>query len=322
MYAELVTALSGRGVLVIGDVMLDEYIWGRVQRISPEAPVPIVEIQHRTYLAGGAANVATNVVSLGGRVLLGGVVGRDNPAIELRKTLDQCGVDTMGLMVDEERPTTLKTRIIAHNQQVVRVDAERRMPLSENVEERLLTWIEKALPFVSTCVLSDYGKGVVSPQLAQYLIKLASQQGKPVIVDPKGSNYSKYRGATLITPNLLEAKQAAKLTIDEENDLRAISRQLLALLEGSALLITQGMQGMSLFQTGADRVHIPAMAQTVFDVTGAGDTVISTLALALAAQIDLNQAVRLANLAASIVVGKVGTATVTMQELLDICKQY
>jgi rfaE bifunctional protein kinase chain/domain len=317
--ADLVAALSGRRVLIVGDVMLDEYIWGEVQRISPEAPVPVVEVHRRTCAPGGAANVAANVASLGGQPLLGGVVGRDPQAAQLRDEMAQRGIDAAGLIVDEDRQTTTKTRIVAHSQQVVRVDAEQRAPLRPELEDALLSWIERVLHIADACVLSDYAKGAVSPRLAEDFIRLAREAGKPVIVDPKGTDYAKYRGATVVTPNVREAERALNREINSHADLAEVGRHLLGVLEGSVLLITRGAEGMSLFMDQVNPLHIPAVARNVFDVTGAGDTVIGALALALAAGASLDQAAQLANHAAGIVVGKVGTATVTVEELIAEC---
>lgn len=313
---DLVTALSGRCILIVGDVMLDEYVWGEVRRISPEAPVPVVDARRRTYAAGGAANTAANVASLGGRALLGGVVGRDQQAEQLRQALRQHEVDAEGLIVDLDRPTTAKTRIVAQNQQVVRVDTEARIPLAVELEDALLEWVARRLSDADGCILSDYNKGVVSPRLAERFIQLAQKAGKPIVVDPKGTHYVKYRGATVVTPNTHEAEQALNRKINGHADLLEVGGQLSAILEGSALLVTRGPEGMSLFLNGALALHIPAVARNVFDVTGAGDTVVSILALALAAGATLEQAAYLANHAAGIVVGKFGTATVSIDELL------
>lgn len=314
---DIVAAFPGKRVLIVGDVMLDEYIWGEVRRISPEAPVPVVETRRRTYVPGGAANTAANVVSLSGRALLAGVIGRDDQAQKLQEALRERGINSEGLVVDDTRPTTTKTRIVAHSQQVVRVDLEQRAPLRPELEDRLLLWVEKRLPDADACILSDYDKGVVSPRLAERFIRLAREAGKPIVVDPKGTNYAKYRGATVVTPNVHEAERALNREINGDADLLEVGRQLLELLEGSALLITRGPQGMSLFVNRARPVHIPAVARNVFDVTGAGDTVVSTLAMALASGATLEQAARLANQAAGIVVGKFGTATVTIEELMS-----
>lgn len=313
---ELARVLPGHSVLVVGDLMLDEYVWGQVRRISPEAPVPIVEVCGRSYAAGGAANTAANVVSLGGRALLGGIVGQDWAANRLCQVLAQTGVDSSGLVVDGQRPTTTKSRVIAHNQQVVRMDTEQNCSILAALEETLLQWVEYSLERVDACILSDYDKGVVTPTLAERFIGLARQAGKPVVVDPKGINYTKYRGATIITPNVPEAERASNSALGNEVDLAEIGHRLSMILAGGALLITQGAQGMSLFYDGNLKVHIPAVARNVFDVTGAGDTVVSTLALALAVGAPLEQAAELANHAAGIVVGKFGAAMVTVDELL------
>jgi rfaE bifunctional protein kinase chain/domain len=314
--ADLLAAFASKRVLIVGDVMLDEYIWGEVERISPEAPVPVVEIRRQTCVPGGAANTAANVVSLGGQALLGGVVGRDQQADKLEQALRQRGVVAEGIVVDDGRPTTTKTRIVAHNQQVLRVDAERRAPLRIELENALLRWVEKRVTDADVCVLSDYAKGVVSTRLAECFIHMARQTSKPVIVDPKGTDYAKYRGATVVTPNVYEAQRATNHEINGAVDLLAVGQQLSDLLPGSALLITSGPQGMSLFQNGSRTVQIPATARNVFDVTGAGDTVVSMLALGLAAGATLEQAASMANCAAGIVVGKFGTEIVTLDEVL------
>jgi D-beta-D-heptose 7-phosphate kinase/D-beta-D-heptose 1-phosphate adenosyltransferase len=313
--SQAIAAFPGKRILIVGDVILDEYLWGDVRRISPEAPVPVVEIRTRTFVPGGAANAAANIMSLAGRASLGGVLGRDHQAQQLVEALRRLGVDTDGLVADGDRLTTTKTRLLAHSQQVVRMDSEQRLPLSPPVENALLKWVDKHLPTAEACILSDYGKGVISDRVAQHLIRGTRQGGKPVIVDPKGTNYAKYRGATVVKPNIHEVQQVLREDIEDENSLLEASRRLLSLLDGTAVLLTRGSEGMALFRTGADPLHIAAVARRVFDVTGAGDTVVSTLAIALAAGAALEQAVELANLAAGIVVGKRGTATVTLEEL-------
>jgi D-beta-D-heptose 7-phosphate kinase/D-beta-D-heptose 1-phosphate adenosyltransferase len=316
MPANLSAELAGKRVLVIGDVMLDEYLSGRVRRVSQEAPVPVVQARNRTCVPGGAANAAANVVALGGRAVLGGVVGRDSRAGRLREVLEQHGVETDALVVDPQRPTTTKARIVAHGQQIVRVDTEQCAPLPAPLEDILLRRSRRALETADACILSDYDKGVVSTHLAECLIGAARRAGKPIVVDPKGTYFAKYRGATVITPNLQEAQRALKREAREDADLLRIGRQLLEIVEGSALLITRGAQGMSLLRNGFAPMYIPTEARDVFDVTGAGDTVVGTLALALAADIPLERAVQLANHAAGIVVGKFGTATVTSEDLV------
>jgi D-beta-D-heptose 7-phosphate kinase/D-beta-D-heptose 1-phosphate adenosyltransferase len=312
----LAAAFRDKRVLVIGDIMLDEYIWGEVRRISPEAPVPVVEMSRRTYVPGGASNTAANVAALGGQPYLLGVVGEDYHANCLREALTRSGIDHLDLCVDETRVTTTKTRIVAHSQQVVRLDCEQRTTLSAQLEDELLRAAEMRLSEVEACIISDYGKGLVSERVARQFIRLARQAGKPVVVDPKGTDYGKYRGATVVKPNAHEAETVAKQPISDETSLAEVGRRLLEILGSSALLITRGAQGMSLFRGSKPAVHIPTLARHVFDVTGAGDTVASVLALGLAANGNLEESMHLANRAASIVVGKVGTATVTLEELL------
>jgi rfaE bifunctional protein kinase chain/domain len=305
---------AGVTVLTIGDVMLDEYVWGEVQRISPEAPVPVVQVQRRTHVPGGAANAAAGVVALGGRALLGGVVGADVHAEHLREALAATDLETDGLVVDPSRPTTTKTRVIAHSQQVVRTDAEDASPLPPELEARLGAWAAAHLPEVDTVVISDYAKGVVSPGLARCVIELARDHGKPVVVDPKGTDYAKYSGATVITPNAHDAGRAANVHVNDDGDLLEAARRITAVCNGARLLVTRGAAGMTLF--GPDgRADIAAEAHEVYDVTGAGDTVVAVLAVALGQGLALEEAVRVANAAAGIAVEKVGTATVTSEEL-------
>lgn len=315
MLKEIIRAFRGRRVLIVGDVMLDEYIWGAVRRISPEAPVPIVEAERRTYAPGGAANVACNIASLGGQAFLCGVTGDDSSGAQLRRELRLRSVDVGGLIQDSKRPTTSKTRVVAHNQQVVRVDSESRDCLGPEIEKELLQHVASKIKQTDVCILSDYGKGVVSPGVARHVIDLARQTDQPVLVDPKGTNYAKYRGAAVVTPNVQEAEHAVNRRATDEAELFETAQELLDVLGGSALLVTRGAQGMSLFVKGCDVFSIPASRRQVFDVTGAGDTAISTLALALAAGSTLEQGARLANYAAGMVVGKLGTASLTLDEL-------
>lgn len=316
--ATLIARLPQQRLLILGDVMLDEFLWGDVRRISPEAPVPVVDLNRQSEVPGGAANNAMNAAAYGSGVSIGGVIGEDAEGVRLRRMLAERGVDPSGLMAEAGRPTTTKTRVVAHNQQVVRVDRERREGVSLETEQRLLDWIGEQLPRAGACVISDYGKGVVTQAVAQGTISRARAAGCPVLVDPKGTDYGRYRGATVITPNLLEAEQAAGLPGETEEEVIAVGQKLTGALPGTALLITRGAKGMSLFtMNGAAPVHVRSEAQAVFDVTGAGDTVITTLALALAAGASLADATRLANRAAGIVVGKLGTATVSIEELRE-----
>ncbi len=314
-FARLLAGFPETPVLILGDLMLDEYIWGEVRRISPEAPVPVVEIESRTYRPGGAGNAAAAVTALGGRAFLAGVVGDDDEARRLRRALSDFGIDGTGCIVDVERPTTTKTRIVANSQHVIRADAEQRKALPRKIEEALIDWAEERLADVEAFILSDYSKGVVSPALAHRVIDLVARSGKPIIVDPKGRDYRKYRGATVVTPNIHEAEWAANVDLQDAGQLPAVAKKLQAALDGSAVLITRGPDGMSLFSGDDIAVDIPAAARNVFDVTGAGDVVVGTLAMALAQGSSLPEAAQVASAAAGIVVGKVGTATASLEEL-------
>lgn len=315
----LVPDFAGTRVLIVGDVMLDEYVWGDVTRVSPEAPIPVVDVNRTSRVPGGSANTAAGVVALGGTALLAGVVGIDNSAEGLRDQLRGRHIATDGLVSDGSRPTTTKTRVLAGSQHVVRLDSESRDELVAGVEADLLDWALGHLPGAGAVVLSDYAKGVVSPRVAREVITLARARRVPVVVDPKGRDFTRYRGATVITPNVREAEEATGIAVRGDADVRRVGRALLELLGEGAVLLTRGPCGMSLFSSGgpAEPVHIPAVARQVFDVTGAGDTVVATLALALANRVPLVDAARLATLAAGLVVGKVGTSTVTAVELLQ-----
>lgn len=300
-------------ILVIGDLMLDEYIWGDARRISPEAPVPVVEVRRRTAIPGGAANTAANIVALGGQAVLAGVVGEDASGAALRGAIEATGTETAAVLTQSNRPTTTKVRVMAHNQQVVRFDTESRDALPVATNAKLLSSIAEQMLLCDGCVISDYGKGVVSPDLAISMIAIAREHSKFVIVDPKGSDYTKYRGATILTPNLMESEFALHREIETEQDLVSAGHALTELVGGN-VLVTRGSQGMSLFEPGK-HTHIPALARSVFDVTGAGDTVVGVLAISLAAGKNIGDAAALANVAAGIVVGKLGTSTTTLGEL-------
>jgi D-beta-D-heptose 7-phosphate kinase/D-beta-D-heptose 1-phosphate adenosyltransferase len=313
---DLVTRFRGAPVLVVGDLMLDEFVWGTVTRISPEAPVPVVEVRRRTFVVGGAANAAANVAALGGRDVLAGVVGSDPAGDRTRELLTAGGIDSATVVFDPSRPTTTKTRIHAHSQQVVRIDHEENRPIDPAVETSLLDRIQKTLPTVRGCILSDYAKGVVTPRFARALIAACRSARVPVVVDPKGVEYAKYAGATLVKPNLLEAGKVLNRELREQPAVESAGVDLLDRLgETEAVLITQGSNGMTLFERGRASVHVPAKAREVFDVTGAGDTVAATVALALAAGTGLEVACRVASAAAAVAVSKAGTATVTPAEV-------
>jgi len=313
----LVERFAQARVLVVGDLMLDEFIFGTVTRISPEAPVPVVAVARRKSIPGGAANAAANAAALGGGTHLVGLIGDDEAGRRIGELLDNLGVEIAGLVVDRARATTTKTRIVAQTQQVVRIDEETLHPPAPAVEAELLRQVESRLSDVKACILSDYGKGVVTSSFAAALIQACNAAGVPVIVDPKGIEYAKYRGATLVKPNLLEAGQVLNRDLPTTDDVNRAGRDLQTLLgPTTSVLITRGAQGMTLFEADGSRVHVPAAAREVYDVTGAGDTVAATMALTLAVGGAAADACRLASLAAANVVGKVGTATVSPDELL------
>ena len=312
---EIFPHVQGRRVLVIGDIMVDEYIWGSVSRISPEAPVPVVEVDTEEVRLGGAANVAANVRSLGGNPILIGVVGDDAAAERLIEDLARDGIDGRGVVIDKGRPTTIKTRIIAGSQPIVRFDKEEREEVRDESLAKLSRSAEERLAEVDGLIISDYGKGVISGPFLQWLIPKALRLNKIISVDPKENHFPLYRGVTVITPNHKEAGIACGKAIRTEEDLNAAGLDLLAEIGVQGVLITRGAQGMRLFERGKPPVQIDTVAREVYDVVGAGDTVVAALTLALAAGANLEKAARISNYAAGVVVGKKGTATVTLKEL-------
>ncbi len=307
---------SGKRVLVIGDLMLDHYIWGSVRRISPEAPVPVVDVLSESLLLGGAGNVAHNIRALGGEALLCGVVGDDDAGRRLIQELKSIGVGLSGVVLEKERPTTQKTRIIAHQQHVVRYDHEKVVNTLPKTEKRFIDFITDEITCIDCVVISDYAKGMITEGLLRAILPRLARRGMPVIVDPKIKHFSLYKKATIVTPNHLEASQAAGVEIVDESTLNLAGRAILDKLQCRAVLITRGEHGMSLFEKGGGVMHVPAEAREVYDVTGAGDTVVSTLALSLSAGASLVAATRLANIAAGEVVGMVGTAALK-KDLLE-----
>jgi D-beta-D-heptose 7-phosphate kinase/D-beta-D-heptose 1-phosphate adenosyltransferase len=301
---------DGHRVLVVGDLMLDHYIWGSVQRISPEAPVPVVNVLRESVLLGGAGNVFHNIITLGGRGILCGVVGPDEAGRWLSEELKSKGIEAGGIVVEEERPTTKKTRIIAHQQQVVRYDHEKKSEISGKTEKKFIQFINDQIDRIDCMVISDYAKGVITEGLLEAILPLALRRGIPVVVDPKVHHFSLYKKVTVVTPNHLEASQASGVDIEDEATLHQAGKTLLKKLGCQSVLITRGEQGMSLFDKSGEVTHIPTEARQVFDVTGAGDTVVSTLSLAISAGAPLPIAARLANHAAGVVVGRVGTTAI------------
>jgi rfaE bifunctional protein kinase chain/domain len=307
--------LRGAKVLSVGDVMLDEYVWGHVSRISPEAPVPVVEVERRTHLPGGAGNTAAGVAALEATSLLCSILGDDSAGDRLQSALADCGIDCGGVVVEGGRATTIKTRVIAHSQQVVRTDFEERRAPAEAVEDQLVASIAEAVEEVDAVVISDYAKGVVSPRVARTTIDAARARSIPVVVDPKGRDYAKYCGATVLTPNVLDTERAANIHIETQDDLLEAGRRLRELLDGAQLLVTRGAEGMTLL-SAEGAVDIAAEAHDVYDVTGAGDTVVAVLAVALARRVAIEEALRLANAAAGLAVARVGAARITLDELV------
>jgi D-beta-D-heptose 7-phosphate kinase/D-beta-D-heptose 1-phosphate adenosyltransferase len=296
--------------------MLDHYVWGKVTRVSPEAPVQVLDVESSSHTPGGAANVVHNLQSLGAQTGLAGVVGADESGNRLRQALAQSGVDVSGLIVDPDRPTTTKTRIIAHSQQLLRTDWERRDPIHGYVLATLLQVAEKDTQTWHAVVLSDYNKGVLQPAVVEKFVQHARSHGAKVVAGPKPENLSNFRGAHLIALNQGEAAAAVNFALKDDASVCQAGRELLERLQVDAVLITRGEHGMSLFQTHEPAYHVPALASQVYDVSGAGDTVIATLTLSLAAGATLHEAVNLANLAAAVVVRKVGTATTAPDEIL------
>ena len=312
---EHLNRLEGRKVLVVGDLMIDQYIWGDVSRMSPEAPVPVVGVDRETLRLGGAANVANNIISLGGKVELCGVVGDDQMGRWIAQDLRKKGIGVRGVLLGGDRPTTIKTRVLAQNQQVVRVDREVTTLLSREEEGTLLGAIRSFLDDCGALVISDYAKGVVTPTLVREIVAMAEAEGVPVAVDPKVKHFAIYRGVTVLTPNLLEASAGAGIIIDSMDAIIEAGRMIMEKLDCRSLVITRGDQGMTLFTGDGKWVHIPAVGREVYDVTGAGDTVIATIALGLASGLDLEDCARLSNVAAGVVVNEVGTVPITLDQM-------
>lgn len=307
-------------VLVVGDVMVDEFIWGKVERISPEAPVPVLEVEKETRLLGGAANVVNNIRALGGNVLVTGVVGNDGMARYLMDELGNIGVETKGLIKDKGRPTTIKTRVIAHHQQVVRFDREKKSPIDDNITDAILKYTRSLADKIDAIVVADYGKGVIDGRLVEELVNVSESHDLILTVDPKVENFPIYRSVTVITPNHFEAGNSVGKRIVDEDSLLEVGQIILERLNCKNVLITRGEDGMTLFEEGGDVVNIPTVAREVFDVTGAGDTVISALTLAVASGANVRDAAFISNYAAGIVVGEVGTAVVNDTRLKEVIR--
>jgi len=309
-------------LLVVGDLMLDEYLWGEVHRISPEAPVQVVAIQREDFALGGAGNVVNNVVALGGKVTAVGVIGTGRNGKLLLKIFKKLGVDTTGIVQESGRTTTQKTRIIAANQHVLRIDRETQKDISLSSLEKITRFIEDKVPDIDVVLISDYGKGLITESMLSRVIASAKKHKKIIIVDPKGLDFSKYSGVSILTPNKKEAALASGVEIFDESSLEKAARKILQNIDVDQLLITCGKDGMVLFERNKEPFRVKAESRQVFDVSGAGDTVLAVLGLAIASGASINSGVAVANTAAGIVVGKVGTATVSKQELVSALKSH
>lgn len=304
-------------VLVVGDVMLDRYYWGSVERISPEAPVPVVKLEKNSLVVGGAANVAANISGLGAKAFLVGVTGDDDEAKLFKPLLNELNISSEYLVKIKERPTTVKTRVVAHSQHVVRIDQETNSPLNDRQEKKVRNTIENLLEQIDIIIISDYAKGLLTENLIMRLITKGEELNKKVLVDPKGKSYEKYSGAHLLTPNRLEAANACGLSTDDLNVADKAGEILLNNLDVDSVLITQGEHGMTLFRKNYKPFHLDALARKVYDVTGAGDTVIASLGVTLGSGEDLETAARIANVSAGIVVEEVGTTIITQKKLKE-----
>jgi rfaE bifunctional protein kinase chain/domain len=310
-------AIGQARILILGDIMLDEYMFGAVSRISPEAPVPVVEITSSRRLLGGAANVAANIRSLGDEPILLGTVGEDEASVMLTQLLKQKNISSEHLVNDKTRQTTIKTRVIAHSQQVVRTDREDRHELDDDSRNRVFKKFMSVADSIQAVIISDYGKGVITMPLLEQVIEVCLQKDIFIAVDPQDTHFHNYRQVSVITPNHHEAGFAYGRRIVSEADLMEVGTGLLKRLQARSILITRGANGMSLFQDGAEPTHIPTFARKVFDVTGAGDTVVSSFVSAVCAGADLVEASIVANVGAGITVAEVGTATVTVPQLKE-----
>jgi len=302
-------------ILVIGDLMIDSYLWGKSDRVSPEAPVPIVDISDKSEVLGGAGNVVRNLVALGANVSVASVIGDDEDGRQLKSMLEELKVDSSAILIDRDRKTTKKSRVIASNQQVIRFDSESKEDIDEEIEKELLSLIEDKLSDIDTILISDYAKGLLTKSFTQSIIKLARDANIRVLIDPKGRDYSKYKGATAITPNKKEASEASGILIEDRESLKRAGFYLKEKLELERVIITLSEEGIAIF--GDEMRIIPTVAKEVYDVTGAGDTVIATLGFIRACGGDIDEAAHIANSASAVVVGKIGSATATWEEIIE-----
>ncbi len=320
-FCKIISRLSGARVLVVGDIMLDRFIWGTVSRISPEAPVPVVWAQSESFMPGGASNVANNIRSLGTDVYICGMIGDDEAGRILVSELLKKGISSEGIVLDKNRPTIHKTRIIAHHQQVVRIDKESDNVVDRHIAETAISYVKSKIRDIDAIIIEDYGKGFITPFLIRQLILIAKKHKKIITVDPKEDHFKAYKGVAAITPNRIEAEKASGIKIRDSKTLETAGTKLLNMLQSDAVLITLGEGGMALFERNRHYLHIPTVAQEVYDVSGAGDTVIGVFTLALASGADMAEAAYMANAAAGAVVGKLGIGVCNISELKSIIKK-
>jgi len=313
---KIIDQFRNKKILIIGDVMLDKYIWGDVLRISPEAPVQVVNVEKEENTPGGAANVASNISALGGTVYMIGIVGDDGTSRTLKRELQKRSIITDHLAVDRKRPTILKMRVMARSQQLLRVDYEVKDEIGDLTFDKIKDAVKKLIQKIDVIVVSDYGKGIITKKLMEHIIEMAKKNKKFLIVDPKPKNVSYYNGCMLLTPNHQEASTMTQIEEKTDDDIVDIGEALMAKLD-CEVLITRGEKGMMLFKRDGKTKNIPTKAKEVYDVIGAGDTVVATLAIAIAGGASLEEAAMIANHAAGIVVGKVGTSTVSVKELKE-----
>ncbi len=318
-YSRIIRKFKKARILIVGDIMLDEYIWGQVERISPEAPIQVVEVRKVTHVPGGAANVANNISALWGQVHMIGVTGEDQEKTILTNGMMERGINP--ILFTEERPTIRKVRVMGQGQQLLRIDYELRSHISGKTTRRIIERVASLIGDIDCIVISDYAKGIVTRDLVKDLISVAEPCNVPIIVDPKPRNMKYFRGVNLVTPNHKEASIYASIEEENEEDLVKIGRKMVRQL-GSNCLITRGEKGMSLFEEDGGILHVPTTARNVYDVTGAGDTVIAVVALSVASGADYPDAAAIANYAAGVVVGKLGTATVSQEELQEVLERH
>ena len=320
--AELFESFKSKRIAVIGDLMIDRYYWGAVRRVSPEAPVPVVEVESESVRFGGAANVAHNIQSLGGAPLLIGLVGKDHPGEVVQEMLRERNLKTTGIVVDAMRPTTIKTRVIAQGQHVVRIDNESKLPCPDHLLHRVVDAVRYNIHEIDGIIIEDYNKGVVTKEVIQEVVAVAKKYGKIVAVDPKFDNFFEYKEVTLFKPNTREVEEVLGGRLNTTEDVEKAGRKLLDMLCAQNVLLTRGEDGMSLFESNGAITHIPTMAESVQDVSGAGDTVIATLAMGLVSGLGIGEACLLANCAGGVVVAAVGIVPIRPDELIKAALHY